>query len=69
MKGLHASRGSAVVVEEETLRDANALARETTGAAVCHTGSAGLAGVLQLRREGAIRPGEKVAVLFTGVQR
>jgi hypothetical protein len=36
---------------------------------VCHTGSAGLAGLMQLRREGVIKPGERVAVIFSGVQR
>jgi threonine synthase len=69
VKGLLASRGSALVVEEETLREANALARETTGINVCHTGSAGLAGLMQLRRDGVVKPGERAAVIFSGVQR
>jgi threonine synthase len=69
VKGLLASRGSALVVDEDALRAANALARETTGIDVCHTGSAGLAGLMQLRREGAVKPGERVAVIFSGVQR
>jgi threonine synthase len=69
VKGMLASRGSAVVVDEETLREANTLARETTGVSVCHTGSAGLAGLMQLRRDGAIKPGERAAVIFSGVQR
>jgi threonine synthase len=69
VKGILASRGSAVVVDEELLREANALARETTGVSVCHTGSAGLAGLLQLQRDGAIKPGERAAVIFSGVQR
>jgi threonine synthase len=67
--GMLASRGSAVVVDEELLREANTLARETTGIPVCHTGSAGLAGLMQLRRDGSIKPGERVAVIFSGVQR
>jgi threonine synthase len=69
VKGLLASRGSALVVDEESLREANALARETTGISVSHTGSAGLAGLMQLRRDGVVKPGERAAVIFSGVQR
>ena len=69
VKGMVASRGSAIVADEELLREANALGRETTGVAVCHTGSAGLAGLMQLRREGVIKPAERAAVVFSGVQR
>ena len=67
--GMLASKGAPVVVEEETLREANALAREATGIDVCHTGSAGLAGLLQLQRDGVVKPGERVAVIFSGVRR
>ena len=69
VKGLLASRGSAVVVDEELLREANALALETTGIPACHTGSAGLAGLMRLRREGVVKPGERAAVIFSGVRR
>ncbi len=69
LRGVAASGGSTVVVDEETLLAANRLLRETTGLAVSHTGSAGLAGVLALRRQGSIRPGDRVALLATGVQR
>ena len=69
VKGMLASRGSAIVVEEDLLREANALARESTGIPVCHTGSAGLAGLMQLRRDGVVGAGERVAVVFSGVQR
>lgn len=69
VKGMLASKGVPVVVDEDTLKEANALARETTGIAVCHTGSAGLAGLLRLRRDGAIKAGEHVAVIFSGAQR
>jgi threonine synthase len=61
--------GSPVVVDEATLLEANDLAVSTTGIDVDHTGSAGLAGLLALRRSGAIDPAEIVAVLFTGVRR
>ena len=41
----------------------------STGIDVDHTGSAGLAGLLALVREGAVDPDETVAVLFTGARR
>jgi threonine dehydratase len=69
VKGMLASHGEPVVVDEETLKEANTLARETTGINVDHTGSAGLAGLLQLQREGVVAPGARVAVLFSGVRR
>ncbi len=61
--------GQPLVVGEETLARANALAREATGIDVDHTGSAGLAGLLDLCAAGAVGPDERVAVLFTGVTR
>ena len=64
-----ASGGDPVVVDEPLLVEAYDLARETTGINVDHTGAAGLAGLLQLSREGAVAPRENVAVIFSGVQR
>jgi threonine synthase len=61
--------GSPVVVSEEMLRRAHDLARRATGIRVDHTGSAGLAGLLQLLDEDGVDVGERVAVLFTGVER
>ena len=69
LRGMAATGGTTVVVDEPTLGEANRMARETTGIAVSHTGSAGLAGLLQLKREGVIASGARVAVLFSGVQR
>jgi threonine dehydratase len=69
VKGMLASKGVPVVVSEDELREANALARETTGINVDHTGSAGLAGLMRLQREGVIKAGERVAVIFSGVAR
>jgi threonine synthase len=69
LRGMAATGGSAVVVDEATLRQANRWALETTGIAVSHTGSAGLAGLLQLRRDGVIAAGARVGVLFSGVRR
>jgi threonine synthase len=58
-----------VVVSEDALARANALAVETTGIAVDPTGSAGLAGLMELRKSGVIPPDARVAVLLTGVSR
>jgi threonine dehydratase len=69
LRGMAATGGSAAVVDEATLRQANRWALETTGIAVSHTGSAGLAGLLQLRRDGVITAGARIGVLFSGVQR
>ena len=64
-----ATGGVPELVSEERLEEANALARETTGIDVDHTGSSGLAGLLELAERGAIGSDERVAVLFTGVRR
>jgi threonine synthase len=69
VRGMVESEGKAIVVSEETLREANDVARAASGIAVDHTGSAGLAGLLQLRREGTVAPTERVAVIFSGVDR
>jgi threonine synthase len=61
--------GYPVVVGEASVEEANRVGRETTGIGVDHTGSAGLAGLLDLRRRGEVDPGEAVGVLFTGVRR
>jgi threonine synthase len=67
--GMLASGGGPLVASEPMLEEANALARSTTGVDVDHTGSAGLAGLLDLVRTRAIHPDENVAVLFTGAVR
>jgi threonine synthase len=69
VQGMLASGGGPVVVDERLLVEAYDLARETTGINVDHTGAAGLAGLLQLSREGAVAPRENVAVILSGVQR
>ena len=69
VRGMLETGGAPLVVSEETLREANALARSATGIAVDHTGSAGLAGLLQLQREGRVGRGEAVAVIFSGAAR
>ena len=69
VRGMTATGGHPVVVSEETLKEASALARSTTSIPVCPTGSAGLAGCLELCRAGVVRPDETVGLLFTGIQR
>ena len=67
--GMLSSGGTPLVVDEATLETANALARDTTGIDVDHTGSAGLAGLLQLARSGELRPDENVVICFSGITR
>lgn len=62
------SGGSSVVVDEDRVRRANELAREADFAAG-FTGSSALAGVAALRGSGVISPGERTAILMTGVRR
>ncbi|HSJ50363.1 MAG TPA: PLP-dependent lyase/thiolase, partial [Actinomycetota bacterium] len=67
--GMLATDAAPVLVSEDRLREANVLARDATGIPVSHTGSAGLAGLLELASRGELRPDERVAVLFTGIER
>jgi threonine dehydratase len=69
LAGTIESGGFPVVVDEATLAEAHALARTTTPIRVDTTGAAGLAGLIALRRAGVVRAGERVAVLFTGIER
>jgi threonine synthase len=69
VEAMLATGGDAVVVGEQTLVHANELAHDTTGIPADHTGTSGLAGLLALREAGAVRDDERVAVLFTGVDR
>lgn len=69
VRGTFASHGWPVVVDESTLLEANEIARSTSAIDVDPTGSAGLAGLLALRRHGRVAANETVAVIFTGVRR
>ncbi len=69
VRGMLVTGGYPVVVDEALVGEAVALGRETTGIDVDPTGTAGLAGLLELRRRGAVGDDETVAVLFTGVTR
>jgi threonine synthase len=61
--------GRPLVVDEARLREANDLAHALTTIDADETGTAGLAGLLDLLAHGDVRPDERVAVLFTGIRR
>jgi len=61
--------GRPLVVSEDFLAEARRLAVAQTGIQVDPTGSAGLAGLTEMRRRGAIGDQDRVAVLFTGLRR
>jgi threonine dehydratase len=69
VRAMLATGGRPIVVDEAELREANELAVRTTGIQADATGTAGLAGLRQLRRRGDAAPGERVAVLLTGIRR
>ena len=69
VQGMLVTGGAPVLVDEAILAEANDLARATTGIDADHTGSAGLAGLMELVRTRSVGPSETVAVLFTGVRR
>lgn len=69
VEGMLRSGGSPVVVDEEELQAANRLAREATGIDVDHTGSAGLAGLMQVLRTDPAARRQQMLVVFSGVRR
>ncbi|RPJ71727.1 MAG: pyridoxal-phosphate dependent enzyme [Acidobacteria bacterium] len=69
VEGLLNSGGRPVVVREERLQEANELARSLTGIDVDHTGSAGLAGLMDVLAEEPALRRARVAVIFSGVRR
>jgi threonine synthase len=68
VRGMLTTGGQPVIVSEERLAQAHALGTEA-GFRVDATGSSGLAGLLELRDSGVVRPDERAAVLFTGAER
>jgi threonine synthase len=60
--------GRTVVVEEDAIAAANRLAPDL-GIPADHTGTAGLAGLLTLQRDGLVGPDETLALIFSGVRR
>jgi threonine synthase len=69
LEGMLATGGRPLVVSEDSLTLAHRLAVVGTGIPVDPTGSSGLAGLLELRHCGQIADHDRVAVLFTGLQR
>jgi len=63
------SAGRPLVAPEQTIVAAHSLAVRATEIAVTATGTAGLAGLLQLQKEEPLHPHENVLCLFTGVMR
>jgi threonine synthase len=63
------SGGRADILTEDAIRDAHEKAQRHTGAPVCPTGAAGLAGLIQLTDSGAIDRDESVGLFFTGFDR
>ena len=69
VEGMLTTGGRPIVVDETALKVAHTLGVEATGIPVDHTGSAGLAGLLALNTAGEIGRDERIAVLFTGIDR
>ncbi len=69
VEGMLVTGGRPLVVSESSIAEANRLAVTTTGIPVDPTGSSGLGGLLEMRRSGEIGDRDRVAVLFTGLQR
>lgn len=69
VEGMLATGGQPLVVGERVLLQANELGRRATGIAADPTGTAGLAGLIELRDAGRVGDDERVAVLFTGACR
>jgi threonine synthase len=69
VEGMLRTGGRPLVVSEDLLLEAHLLAVSETGIQVDPTGSSGLAGLLEMRQSGSIGGQDRVAVLFTGIQR
>ena len=69
MEAMFDSGGRAQVVSEEMIQRANELGRSLTGIDVDHTGTAGMAGLLDPEVAASIGKDEHVVVLFTGRRR
>ena len=69
VRAMLATGGRPVVADEPTLLEANRLGVTVTGIPADETGTAGLAGLMRLARDGHVRPDETVAVIFSGIRR
>jgi threonine synthase len=69
VEGMLMTGGRPLVVGEDRLLDAHRLAVSRTAIQVDPTGSSGLAGLLEMRHSRSVGDHDRVAVLFTGIQR
>ena len=69
VRGMLETAGFPVLVSEDRLREAHALARRTTDVPVDVNGASSLAGALELAHQGLLAPDRSIALLFTGVDR
>ena len=63
------TEGQALLATEAQLREANGLVDARLEVGLCHTGTAGLAGLLSARCQGTALPEGAVVVLLTGAER
>ena len=69
VEGMLMTGGIPLVVSEDTLAEAHHLAREHTEIPADPTGTAGLAGLVELHQQEMLPGDEVAAVLFTGIER
>ncbi len=69
IRGMIETGGTPVVVNEDLVKEANELAQNACPNGVSYTGSAGLAGLLQLVRAEVVAPTESAVILLTGLRR
>ena len=69
LSGMLETGGRAVVIGEKPIAEAALQVNKYAAGSVCPTGSAGVAGLMELKRLGAVSPREKTLVLFTGTTR
>jgi threonine synthase len=69
VEGMLDTRGHPIVVGEDDLRTANALARESTASDVDYTGTAGLAGFIHALATTPSMRHETIALIFSGARR
>jgi len=67
IEGMVSTSGEALVVSEARLHEANVLGRRDSGIRACHTGTSGLAGLIELLALGR-NPG-RTGVIFSGIHR
>jgi threonine synthase len=69
VEGLLETGGWPVLAREEILVEANEVAREVIGLDPCHTGTAGLAGALELARSDDLAADARLGIIVSGAAR